>query len=93
MFIQKIPLNTTLHKWSYELSDSSKHYIFKIKDEIQQYLIERYSISKNNHVIEAVDDMDELYYSKKLNANKNVFIMSLKQISRRSKAVFLFGIH
>ena len=76
MFIQKLTLNTTLHKWSYELSDSSKHYIFKIKGKIQEYLIERYFISKNNHVIEAIDDMDELYYSKPENnvGSDNVFI-------------------
>ena len=41
MFTQKLTLNTTLHKWSYELSDSSKHYIFNIKGKIQEYLIER----------------------------------------------------
>ena len=76
MDIQEISSKTTIHKWCSELSDTSKKYVRKLKKEMQDYLEMKHNMKNTNHVINSIDEMDELYYSKPENniGSDNVFI-------------------
>ena len=76
MEIKSLVSNTTIHEWCKNLDDTSRTYISKIKHNIQQHLIEKYSMKKTNHIIAGINEMDELYYSKPENniGSDNVFI-------------------
>ena len=76
MEIQEISSKTTIHKWCSELSETSKEYVRKLKKEMQDYLEMKHNMKNTNHVINTIDEMDELYYSKPENniGSDNVFI-------------------
>lgn len=56
--------NTTKHEWCYNLDEKTMQYVNTIKKTIKNYLKEKYFMENTNHLIENIDEMDELYYSK-----------------------------
>tara|TARA_B100000424_G_scaffold267453_1_gene260378 strand:- start:10207 stop:11619 length:1413 start_codon:yes stop_codon:yes gene_type:complete len=68
--------NTTKHEWCYNLDETNIKYISTIKNTIRKYLHQKYLMRNTNHLIDDIDEMDELYYSKPENniGSDNVFI-------------------